>query len=184
MIRTLLIAGALVLLSACSQVQVKDYSDLKPILKPEQFFSGQLSAHGVVKNRKGKVIRTFTADITASWKDAVGTLDEDFVFNDGEKQQRIWTLTPTGDATYIGTAGDVVGDGEVAVAGNSMFLNYVLQVPYGDGTVDVKVDDRMYLVSRNVLINESRMSKFGFRVGTILLTIIRHDTPADIGDEP
>ena len=179
MIRTLLIAGALALLSACSQVQVKDNSNLKPMLNPEQFFSGQLSAHGVVKNRKGKVTRTFTADITASWEDGVGTLDEDFVFNDGEKQQRIWTLTPTGDDSYIGTAGDVVGDGELSVAGNSMFLNYVLQVPYGDGTIEVKVDDRMYLVSPNVLINESRMSKFGFRVGAILLTIIRDDKLAD-----
>ncbi len=179
MIRTLLIAGALALLSACSQVQVKDNSNLKPMLNPEQFFSGQLSAHGVVKNRKGKVTRTFTADITASWEDGVGTLDEDFVFNDGEKQQRIWTLRPTGDDSYIGTAGDVVGDGELSVAGNSMFLNYVLQVPYSDGTIEVKVDDRMYLVSPNVLINESRMSKFGFRVGAILLTIIREDKLAD-----
>lgn len=179
MIRTLLIAGALALLSACSQVQVKDNSNLKPVLNPEQFFSGKLSAHGVVKNRKGQVTRSFTADITASWEDGVGTLDEDFVFNDGEKQQRIWTLTPTGDDSYIGTAGDVVGDGELSVAGNSMFLNYVLQVPYGDGTIEVKVDDRMYLVSPNVLINESRMSKFGFRVGAILLTIIRDDKPAD-----
>ena len=173
MIRTWLIAGTLVLLSACSQVQVTDQSDLKPVLQPEQFFNGQLSAHGVVKNRKGKVIRTFNAAITASWESGVGTLDEDFVFNDGEKQQRVWTLTPTGDDTYNGTAGDVVGNGKITLAGNSMFLNYVLQVPYDNSTVDVKVDDRMYLVSPNVLINESRMSKFGFRVGTILLTIIR-----------
>ncbi len=178
MIPKLLIAGTLVVLSACSQVQVTDYSDLKPQFNPEQFFSGELTAHGVIKNRKGKVTRTFNADIKASWDNGVGTLDENFIFNDGEEQQRVWTLTPAGDDAYIGTAGDVVGDGELRVSGNSIFLDYVLQVPYGDGTVNVKVDDRMYLVSPGVLINESRMSKFGFRVGTILLTIIRHDQPA------
>ncbi|MBT5067143.1 MAG: DUF3833 family protein, partial [Halieaceae bacterium] len=39
---------------------------------------------------------------------------------------------------------------------------------------DLAVDDRMYLVSENVLINESSLKKFGVPVGGILLTIIRH----------
>ena len=178
MIRMILVVSALCLMSACSQVKVADYSQLKPVLEPEQFFSGQLTAHGVINNRKGKVIRTFNADIKASWKNGVGTLVEDFIFNDGEIQQRVWTLTPNGSGSYIGTAGDVVGDATLRMAGNSIFLDYVLQVPYGDGTVDVRVDDRMYLVSPDILINESRMSKFGLRVGSILLTIVRHDKPA------
>lgn len=160
-------------LTACSQVQVTDYREFKPELDPENFFAGQLTAHGVVKNRKGKVIRTFYADIDASWDNGVGTLVEDFVFDDGEKQQRIWTLTPSGEGSYIGTAGDVIGDGDMQVSGNSIFLDYVLQIAYGDGTIDLRVDDRMYLVSPDVLINESRLSKFGINVGTILLTIIR-----------
>lgn len=50
---------------------------------------------GVVKNFSGEVIRTFDADISASWDDeGVGTLDEVFRFNDGEVQTRVWTLTP------------------------------------------------------------------------------------------
>jgi len=49
-----------------------------------------------------------------------------------------------------------------------------LQVPYGDGSVDVRVDDRMYLVSPDILINESSMSKFGWRVGNLVLVIVRH----------
>ena len=52
--------------------------------------------------------------------------------------------------------------------------DYVLRIPYGDGTIDLSVDDRIYAVSKDVLINESRMSKFGFDVGRIILTIIRH----------
>ena len=43
----------------------------------------------------------------------------------------------------------------------------------GDGTLDLRIDDRMYLVSPDVLINESRMFKFGFDVGEILLVIRR-----------
>lgn len=173
MIHTHLIIVGLLLLSACSQVQVTDYAGMTPELEVEEFFSGPMSAHGVVKNRGGKVIRTFSASIDASWENGVGTLDEDFVFNDGEKQKRIWTLTPQADGSYVGTAGDVSGEGILRQSGNSLFLDYVLQVPYRGDTIDVRVDDRMYLLTPDILINESRLTKFGFQVGELLLVIMR-----------
>ena len=164
---------SLALLSGCSSVQVTDYADYKPALNPETFFDGQLVAHGVIKNRGGGVIRTFSADIAASWEGGVGTLVEDFVFDDGELQQRIWVLRPQGDGSYAATAGDVVGTAQMNVAGNSAFMDYVLSIAYGDSTLDLRVDDRMYLVAPDVLINESQMSKFGVRVGSIDLVILR-----------
>ncbi len=170
-------------LSACSTVKVSDYSDLKPAIVLDDFFNGSLSAHGVVKDRSGRVIRTFNASIDASWDAGTGTLDEDFIFNDGEKQRRVWRLQPQDDGSYIGTAGDVEGKGLLTHSGNSVFLDYVLQIPYGEGTVDVRVDDRMYLVSPGVLINESQMTKFGVRVGSILLVILRQALPMTSGTE-
>ena len=164
----------LALFSGCTQVQVNDYVDQRPVLEPQAFFQGKLTAHGIIQDRSRKVLRHFNADILASWEENIGTLVEDFTFDDGEVQQRIWTLTPDGKGGYTGSAGDVVGGGKLSFGGNAMFLNYVLRIPYGDGTIDVSVDDRMYLVSQDVLINESRMSKFGFGVGSIILTIIRH----------
>jgi hypothetical protein len=139
----------------------------------EEFFNGKLSAHGIVKDRSGRVIRYFSAKINAYWVDGVGTLDEQFIFDDGEQQTRIWKLEPTGAGKYTATAGDVVGDGAMQVAGNSVFLDYVLRIPYGDGTIDLKIDDRMYLVSERVLLNESIMTKWGFEVGQIALVIAR-----------
>ncbi|MDG1771839.1 MAG: DUF3833 domain-containing protein [Oceanicoccus sp.] len=163
------------LLASCNSVDVIDYKNNQPKLVAESFFDGQLRAAGVLKDRSGKVIRYFTADIKAYWKEGVGTLEEDFVFDDGEKQRRVWTLTPNGDNRYIGTAGDVIGESDIQVAGNSMFLGYVLRIPYGDGTIDITIDDRMYLVSENVLMNESSMSKFGVNVGQLLLVIQKVD---------
>jgi len=170
----LLLLATMLFATACSQVTVNDYADRTPTLDPKVFFDGKLTAHGVIQNRSGKVIRSFNADIIASWSDGIGTLDEDFLFDNGETDKRVWTLTPDGSGGYTGRAGDVVGDGKLSFAGNAMFLDYVLRIPYGDGTVDVRVDDRMYLVEPGVLMNESRMSKFGVGVGKILLTIVRH----------
>lgn len=158
-------------LAGCSPVTVQDYADNQPLLVPEEFFQGRLTAHGVIKDRGGKVIRYFNADINAYWENGIGTLEEDFIFDDGEPERRVWTLTPTKDGGYIGTAGDVIGDGQITLAGNSMFLDYVLRIPYNDGTLDLRIDDRMYLVSSSTLINESTMKKFGVRVGEILLVI-------------
>jgi len=76
-----------------------------------------------------------------------------------------------GDGSYVATAGDVIGEGSMKVAGNSVFLDYVLRIPYGDSTIDLHIDDRMYLVTERILLNESIMTKFGFEVGEITLVI-------------
>ncbi len=172
-------------LAACGSVSVTDYKNAKPTLDLETFFQGKLTAHGVVKDRSGRVIRTFNATIDASWKDGQGVLDEHFEFNDGELDQRKWSLTPAGDSRYTGTAGDVVGAGVLEVAGNSVFLDYTLRIPLDNGTIDVRVDDRMYLVAPGVLLNESVMRKFGVRVGSILLVILQPNAqPPVVGSAP
>ena len=176
----LALIGILIGLTACGSTSVDDYRAREPAFAPEEFFNGALTAHGVVKDFSGTAIRHFSADIIGCWSDGVGTLDEDFVFDDGEQQERIWTLTPNGNQAYIGTAGDVVGEGLARWQGNAMFLDYTLRIELEDGPIDVKIDDRMYRVSDNVVINESKMRKFGFGVGEILLTIIRQpNQPAD-----
>ena len=158
-------------MAVSSIARVNQYAEEVPRFVPEKFFTGALTAHGVVKNRSGNVFRRFNATINAHWQNGVGTLDEHFVFTDGEVTDRVWTLTPVGDRQYTGTAADIVGSANLQVAGNSMFLDYVLRVPYRKGSIDLRLDDRMYLVSPNVLINESRMQKWGFTVGQVVLVM-------------
>jgi len=175
MIKKLLNYSALfisvIILSSCSSIDVQTYANYKPVMKPEVFFTGPMTAHGVIKNRAGKVIRYFNANLKGSWNGESITLDEDFIFDDGEKQKRIWTITKQPDGSYIGRAGDVVGDAIGSISGNSMFLKYVLAIPYKGRTIYITIDDRMYLVEPNILINESTMSKFGVNVGQIILVI-------------
>ena len=161
-------------MTACNSTDINRYSGEAPELKPEQFFTGFITAHGVIKNFSGDVIRRFNADIDACWKDGVGTLDERFIFDDGERQTRLWTLSPNPDGSYAATAGDVIGTGAARWSGHALFLDYVLRVALDDGSIDLRIDDRMYRVDDNIVINESRMTKFGIGVGSILLTLIRH----------
>ncbi|MCL7942744.1 DUF3833 domain-containing protein [Marinobacter sp. ATCH36] len=158
-------------LVGCAGPALEDYQDREPVLTPQEFFTGELSARGVVKNFSGEVIRTFDADISASWDgNGVGTLDEVFRFDDGEVQTRVWTLTPDNGALHA-DAGDVVEPGTMRWQGNAINMNYVLRVPYDDGTIDVRMDDWMYLITPDTLINQTTMSKWGIEVGEIVLVI-------------
>ncbi|MDO3721373.1 DUF3833 domain-containing protein [Marinobacter sp. chi1] len=171
LIRHLWLLCCVWILTGCAGPSLEDYDTREPTLVPSEFFTGNLSARGVVKDFSGEVIRTFDADIKASWtEDGTGTLDEVFRFDDGEVQTRVWTLTPVEDG-YRATAGDVVEPGLMRWQGNAIHMNYVLQVAYGDGTLDVRMDDWMYLVTPDTLINQTTMSKWGIDVGEVVLVI-------------
>lgn len=168
------------LLAGCSSVELDSYADNRPALRLEDFFQGTLVAEGIVKNRSGKVIRYFTATIEASWDESgVGTLDEAFLFDDGERQRRVWILTPDDSGDYRATAGDVVGTGQLRTAGNAAFFRYVLTVNYRERALNVAVTDRMFLVGKRTLISESVMTKFGLVVGTVTLSM--HRLPEMVG---
>ncbi|NRA43086.1 MAG: DUF3833 domain-containing protein [Pseudomonadales bacterium] len=170
----LLFATLLLQFSACSQQDVSQYQDVKPEIILPEFFNGKLVAHGMVKNRSGEMIRYFSADIDGSCNPQQCALDEQFYFNDGELQQRQWLLKKAKDESgeyWIATANDVIGEHKLRTAGNAIAMQYVLRLQLDDGEIDINVDDRMYLIAPNRLINESTFTKFGFEVGSVSLMI-------------
>ncbi|MBJ7538016.1 DUF3833 domain-containing protein [Marinomonas transparens] len=169
--RQMAILIGLLFLVGCSSTDVSLYADNKPKFELQEFFSGSLTAHGILKNRSGEVTRYFNATLEGHWEDGIGTLDEVFLFDDGERQNRTWTMTPDLNGHYTATANDVVGAGNIKIAGNALFMNYVLQVPYDGDLLEVNVDDRMYMVKEGVVINESVMRKFGVEVGYLSIVI-------------
>ncbi len=163
------------LISSCSSVSINDYQDTQPAVDLQTFFTGELVAYGMVRDRSGKVIRHFTASLIGRWDNGIGTLDEVFWFNDGERQTRVWTMTPNGNGDYIGTAGDVKGEALIQSRGQAIRLKYQLEIPYKDDTLIVNMDDWMYQVQPGMILNETKMSKFGVHLATITLTIIKKE---------
>ncbi len=170
-----LVAGISFWLTACSSVAISDYSQNTPQFKPEEFFNGQLTAHGVVKNRSGKVTRYFVADIKGHWENGRGELKEEFLFNDGEIQHRTWVMTLDANNQLIATANDVVGESRGQFAGNSLKLDYKLNIKYKDSDLLLNVKDWMWLIDKNTLLNESVFTKWGFKVGSVQLVIKRKE---------
>ncbi len=157
-------------------MQIEDFTNKGPEFIPQEYFNGKLTAYGMVKDRSGKIIKTFKGNLVGSWdKNGVGTLDEKFIYDNGEKQTRVWTLTPTGDKTFIGTAGDIVGNAQMIANGNTVMIDYTMRVPYNDSTLDINVKDWLHLQEDGVILNHSKMKKFGFTVGELVITIIKEN---------
>ncbi len=160
------------LLTGCASVTVATYEDADLVFDPIEYFNGPLVAEGVVRGRNGEVSRYFNATIDARWDENGGVLDEVFIWSDGERQTRVWNFERVGEQYYRGTAGDVVKPAEMRFAGNAVNMKYVLSVPMANGnTINVTMDDWLYQVNDKTLINVTQMSKFGIRVGEVVLTM-------------
>lgn len=159
--------------AGCAGPKTSDYHAEHPAFDPRQFFDGTLDGWGMFQDRSGKVLRRFTVVIRASWAGDTGTLDEDFLWSDGERQKRVWTLHRHADGSYSGTAGDVIGTASGEVSGNALRWRYTMAIPV-DGTVrHFDFDDWMFLIDDRVLLNRAVMSKLGIRVGDVTLSLAR-----------
>lgn len=170
---------AVMTLASCASLDVSTYAKESPQLRLEEFFNGKLVGHGMVMDRSGEVTRRFVVNITGTLgKDASGTetltLDEKFDWSDGKKETRVWTLkrisSSAGQALWSGSAADVVGTAVGKVAGNALQWRYVLALPYKESTINLDFDDWMFLIDDKVMLNKAVFSKYGVRLGEILIS--------------
>lgn len=167
-----LTAGAL-LAGCASSPTPADYAAEKPVLDLKTYFNGALDAHGIFTDRSGKVVRRFVVKMTGTWQGNQGTLDEAFTYSDGKTERRVWRLTDEGGGRYTGRADDVVGAAEGRAAGNALNWRYTLRLPVDDKVYEVDFDDWMFLVDERVMLNKAVMSKWGFRVGEVVLSFTK-----------
>lgn len=170
--------AATLLLTACSKT-VLDYRQQTPVLKLDEFFAGSGRAYGVLHDWRGRQTLRFTADLCGEWQQGRGDLYEVFYFSDGRIEQRHWRLQQDSSGKISGTAGDVVGEASGQLAGNALYWQYVLRIPYDGSTLDVTVKDWLYLIDPQNLINRTTMHKFGLKVAELTLSIQQTDSSAD-----
>jgi hypothetical protein len=159
-------------LFGCSAMDVQDYKNTSPELVLEDYFGGKTKASGVFQDRFGKVRRRFDVDITGTWDKENQTLKlvEDFVYDDGQTEQRIWKLTKTGDKTFEGYVDGVVGIANGELSGNAFNWHYTFDLPYQGKKLRVKFDDWMFLMpDGKTLFNKASIYKYGIRIGDVYL---------------
>lgn len=159
----------LLLLASCAAPDVTHYAAAKPVLDPVRYFAGDTDAWGIVQARNGEVLRRFRVSMHGAMRGDVFELDERFTYDDGETQRRVWTLARQADGSWRGTASDVVGAAQGRAAGNALHWRYTLRLPVRGNTYDVQLDDWMFLVDADTMVNRSSLRKFGFEVAQVTL---------------
>lgn len=171
--RLLMGVSLVLMLNACSSRDIEDYQGTTPNLDLMQFFDGSLTAHGIVQDYSGKVVRRFTVKMFASWEGNNGEIKEWFIYDDGEKQTRVWNIVTLGDGNYSGRANDILGEAKGRAVGMALQWEYEMMLPVDDSEYQVRFDDWMFLVDDNTIINRSDIIKFGVTMAEVTLVITK-----------
>ena len=172
--RLLAMAPATLLLGACASPKLADYSADKPLFDFQGYFNGALTAHGMVTDRGGKVLRRMVVKMQCTWDKDTAIFDEQFVYDDGERQQRVWRIKKMPDGGWSGKADDVIGEATGASSGAAFYWTYTLKVAARGSEWHIDFDDWMHRVDDKTVINRAVMSKFGVRVGEVLISFQKH----------
>ncbi len=174
MIRAFIFAAALLLAACTGKPSLEDPKLSEQQLNLEEFFVGKTVAKGQFQDVFGTVRRRFDVEIDGRWDGKVLTLTEDFIYEDGATERRVWSLRKTGADTWEGTAPGVIGTARGEERGDVFNWQYTidLPIPAADGTVEklrVTFDDWMWLMSDDRLLNRAYMKRYGVDIGEVII---------------
>ena len=163
------VLAASVATACASSSSLEQFQSAPRQLVLEDYFLGETSAYGLFEDRFGKVRRQFKVDITGELEGNRLTLTENFLYDDGERETRIWEIDVLGDGRYRGTAGDVTGIAEGQVSGNAFNWKYKVDLKVGGSTWNVGFNDWMFLMQDDVLINRAYVTRYGIEIGQVTI---------------
>ena len=170
-----LLIGAVLFLAACTGKPSLDDPALGDRdLNLEEFFQGETVAKGQFQDIFGTVRRRFDVTIDGDWDGRTLTLTEDFVYEDGSTERRVWSLVKTGPDAWKGAAPGVIGTASGTEKGDTFNWKYTidLPIPSADGppeTMRVAFDDWMWLFSDDRLLNRAYVRRFGLDIGEVII---------------
>ena len=184
-LKSLLTFFLLLLIAGCSQTDMKEFQNNTPKLDLFSFFEGDTIAYGIFEDRFGNLKRQFRVNIKGKVKNQILTLDEDFLYDDGEQAKRIWKIEKKIDnaqnITYEGQAEDVEGKAFGSISGNTLNWSYDIYLNIKGSNIKVHFNDWIYKQSEDLAINRAYVSKFGINIGSVTLVFLRGNTSDQIG---
>lgn len=157
------------IIQGCHNNSPDYYTQRKDKIDLRSFFDGNVEGWGAIFDYQGRQIKNFHVTIKGNWDHNNGVLDEHFEFSDGEKTSRKWEIVFIDDQLFIGKAKDILNNAHGVQKGNIINIHYTLQVPYKKSTINLKMDDWMYKLADNMVLNRTTMKKFGLKVGELVL---------------
>ena len=183
-LKIFLISILFISLGACSKIEMEQFKNNTPKLDLFSFFEGETIAYGIFEDRFGNLKRQFRVNISGKIIDETLTLDEDFLYDDGEKAKRIWKIkkfTKEDKITYEGQAEDIEGTASGSISGNTLNWSYDIYLNIKGSNIKAHFNDWIYKQSENLAINRAYVSKFGINIGSVTLVFLRGNVMKSIG---
>ena len=186
----LIISGGLLLalsinIAACARKDVSELVTRKPNFVLEEFFSGNSVAFGIFEDRFGNLRRQFKVNLSGKLDGNRLVLDEEFLYDDGERASRVWTidrlgLNAAGLVSFQGKADDVKLAAQGTQAGNALNWQYDISLEMSGMNLNVHFDDCIYKQDEDVAINRAFVTKFGVEIGSVTIVFIRGKTASTL----
>lgn len=140
-------------------------------LRIERFLLGHARGEGVFQDFTGRIRRRFAITLNGVMEAGVLVLTEDFLFDDGETERRIWRISPGASGVYSATADDLIGEARGEVREGVLRWSYLFSLKVGARRLRVRFHDTFFLVAEDALLNVARVTKFGFEIGRTTILI-------------
>ncbi len=172
-------------IAACARKDVGELVTHKPNFVLEEFFSGNSVAFGIFEDRFGNMRRQFRVNLSGKLDGNRLVLDEEFLYDDGERANRVWTidrlgLNAAGLVTFKGQADDVKVAARGVQAGNALNWQYDIALEMSGTNLNVHFDDWIYKQDEDIAINRAFVTKFGVEIGSVTIVFIRGKTASTL----
>ena len=155
-----------VLSAGCGSLAPAQFASAVPPFEPDRFFEGPVRSWGVIETRSGKPKSRLRADLNGVREGNGVVITQDFTYEDGRTQRRVWKIHRIDEHRYGAEADDVIGPAVGEAYGNAFHWKYTLQLRPGNRLSRVRMEHWMYLLGDGqTMLNRVVIRKFGVIVG-------------------
>jgi Protein of unknown function (DUF3833) len=140
----------------------QDFSAAVPRFEPDKFFEGPVQSWGVIESRSGSPKSRVRAALIGRRDGSDVVITQNFTFEDGHTQQRVWRIRRIDEHRYDASADDVIGPAVGYAFGNAFHWEYTLQLRPHNFFSRVRMEHWMYLLGDGqTMLNRVVIRKFG-----------------------
>ena len=136
----------------------------------EKFFTGKVLANGyMVFFYPIKRIKKVKVLFSGSIKNNILALEESYYEDNIKTSTRNWYFEKLSNHEYIVSEKNIIHPFKLIIKNNSLEMNYKFKTQFKNFKFNVRVNDQMYLIKKNTIINRTIVSKFYVPVAETLL---------------
>ena len=151
----------------CSNSKIENLNLTNQPFDLFQYFQGKTRAWGTVVDRFGNFQKSFSVEMIGTLEKNKLILNEYFVYDTGESENREWIIERTGPLSYRGVSENVIGFAVGREYKNSMSFTYKSNIQIAGRNIKVEFDDWFLRPDEDTVINRAEITKFGIKLAEV-----------------